>query len=131
MGWFSGTLKDQASRTLTYRRGNDEIEIAMTVGSKPIPQFSVLGSTPGALDPTQADPQNAVRSFSFDATDLNFGAGLVTPEEGDEILETIDGVVCVFRCMPPSTGQLAWGYRGQHRGPGARYIVHTQLVDTE
>lgn len=135
MDWLNGQFKSNASRLLTYRRANgiDQVQILMTVGSKPVPQFSVLGSTPGALDPTQADPKNAVRSFSFACADLDFSLneGQVTPEEGDDILEVIDGVTHVFRIMPPNAGQLAWGYRSQHRGEGARFIVHTQLVDTE
>ena len=89
MGWMNDQFKNNASRLLTYRRANgiDQVQILMTVGSKPVPQFSVLGSTPGALDPTQADPKNAVRSFSFACADLDFGLndGQVTPEEATKL----------------------------------------------
>ena len=44
---------------------------------------------------------------------------------------TINGILCVFDVMPPMTGMLAWDYRQQHRGAGARFIVHTQLTGME
>lgn len=129
--WLNTQLKAFAATTLTYRRGGDTVDIAMTIGGPKNPLLSLLGSQPGVLDLIQQNPENAVRSFQFDAADLRFEYGQVTPEAGDEILETIGGVVCVFEVMPPMTGQLAWDWIGPFRQEGARYMVHTQLTGTE
>ncbi len=135
LGWLNAQLKAKVSQLLTYRRGGisgQTLQIAMTIGGPKNPLYSILGSTPGAIDLLLANPANAIRSFAFDVADLDFGAGPVTPNEsGDQILETINGIVCVFAVMPPMSGQLAWDYQTQHRGAGARFIVHTQLTGTE
>lgn len=130
--WLNKNLKANAATLLTYRRGISVKAIAMTIGGPKHPLFSILGSTPNAIDMLLANPENAIRSFVFDAADLDFGAGPVLPEEsGDQVLETINGVICVFNVMPPMTGLLAWDYVNEYRGPGARLIVHTQLTGKE
>jgi hypothetical protein len=129
--WLNQQLKANASTNRTYRRGASTCRIAMTDGGPRTPLFSLLGATPGTMDTLQQTPENAVRSFAFDVQDLNFGAGPVTPDTGDEVLETINGAVHVFQVMPPTSGQLAWDWQTEFRGDGARYLVHTQLVGTE
>ena len=129
--WLNTKLAAYASTLLMYRRGEASIDIAMTIGGPKSPLFSLLGSVPGTLDLIQQNPENAVRSFAFDAADLDFGEGPVMPETGDQVLETIGGVVCVFEVMPPTTGQLAWDWIGPFRQDGARFLVHTQLTGTE
>lgn len=133
--WLNEQFEANAALILTYRRGGSggqSLQIPMTIGGEKNPLFSILGSTPGAIDFLLANPQNAIRSFSFDCLKLDFGSGPVTPQEsGDQVLETINGIICVFNVMPPMTGLLAWDYQQQHRGAGARFIVHTQLTGTE
>ncbi len=131
LSWLNSKLKSQVATPLVYRRGNDEVEIRMTIGGKPNPLFSILSSQPGAVDAILDNPANAIRSFVFDAADLDFGEGPVPPDDGDAVIETINGVICVFRLTPPATGQLAWDYVGHGRGSGSRIIVHTQLTGTE
>lgn len=131
MTWLNGQLKTKAAKQLTYRRGDDTLTIAMTIGGKPNPLFSVLSSQPGAIDALLDNPVNAIRSFVFDSADLDFGDGPVDPDDGDKVLETINGTLCVFTLTPPATGQLPWEYVGQRRGPGSRIVVHTQFTGTE
>lgn len=136
LAWLNRQLKAHASQLLTYRRGTGigalSARIAMTIGGPKNPLFSILGSTPGAIDLLLANPQNAVRPFSFAAADLDFGSGAVLPaESGDVVLETINGVVCVFAVMPPMNGLLAWEWQQVHRGAEARLLVYTQLTGTE
>lgn len=131
--WFSGQMKVHASKLLVYRRPSAaaSVTIAMTIGGPKHPLFSMLGMTPGLQDFSADNPENAVRSFIFACADLAFWNWTpVTPQDGDEVVETINEVNYLFTVMPPGDGKLAWDYVGQHRGPGSRFIVHTQLTWT-
>ena len=131
MSWLNQEIKGFASTVLTYQRPStsETAQIAMAIGGKQNPLYSLLGSQPGTLDLIQQTPENAVRSFSFDAGDLDFTTP--TPETGDQVLEVINGVSCVFQVMPPVSGKLAWEWQNEFRQSGARYLVHTQLVATQ
>lgn len=129
--WLNTQLKTNAATVRTYVRGAYSVSIAMTLGGPPNPLFSLLGSVPGSLDLIQNTPENAVRSFAFDAADLVLNGAAVVPEIGDQVIETINGVACVFTVMSPSTGALAWEWQGEFRQAGARYLVHTQLTGVQ
>ncbi len=129
--YLNQQMKANGATELTYRRDSQTVAIKMTIGEPKIPLFSVLGSVPGSLDPTQDNPINQVRGFTFEAADLDFGAGAVLPESGDEILETIGGVVNVFTVRNPNNGKLCWERSSDYRGEGARIIVRAELTGTE
>ena len=94
--YLNAQLNAYASTPFTYRRRSQgQLQIPMVVGGPKIPMFSLLGSVPGTLDLIQQNPENATRSFEFDASLLDFGVGPVPPEQGDEILEAINGVDAV------------------------------------
>ncbi len=126
-------IKDRASKTLTIRHPNGlSTEIAMKIGGAPNPLFSLLSSTPGNLDLLQENPANTVRTFSFDADDLDFGEGPIEPLAGMCVTEVINGVANVFTVMDPGGGKLAWGEETEYRDSGIRrYVIHTQLTGTE
>jgi hypothetical protein len=121
-------LKANAATTLTYRRGEYTVDIAMAIGGKDPAAFSLLGSVPGQLDLQQQNAANAVQSFSFEVADLIINGSATEPADGDEILWPDGSDDRVMTVMLPGDGRLSWDYQDKMR---TRFTVRTQLTDTE
>lgn len=88
--WLSKVRKDHASRTVTYKRGADEVELEATKGASPHSSKDQYGF--------------AYRVKSVDwlltAADLILDGSETTPQRGDIIEEVIDGTTFTYEVMP-------------------------------
>lgn len=90
--------RDLAGETVTYRRGDDEIEIVAVVGSHPEVTLDAKGV------------QVTVRQIDFviAVAAINFGSGATEPQAGDEIDRTVAGSTETYRVAANSDDR---GYR--------------------
>ncbi len=72
--------------------------------------------------PDGAEITSQVRSYTITAADL-----ALTPRSGDQIKETIGGVVKIFEVLPIDQGRCFKWVDGGER----RMLVHTKYVGTE
>lgn len=102
-------LAEHEAETLTIRNAaGASIAIPMVICGEKRPPLTVLGATPGTLDLQDANAANQVYSFSFEAAELNFGAGLVEPDDGMQILWPVGNTTYVCEIMPPNDGSKSW-----------------------
>lgn len=123
-------LKDHASQTYQYVRGDVTIPIAMVLETPQHSQFSLLGGSPSGLDMAQANPVNVDRDFSFEAADLVINGLIVTPAEGDQVqLTADDGTTYIYELMAPQSGQTMWKYMTGYQHDQARILIHTKFLE--
>ena len=117
-GWLDGMRAQHLSRTVTYQRSDDSVEVAATIGRT---VFEID-------DGSGAVVQWESRDFLIAAADLVIGDRPVTlPQPGDRISETQDGKVYVYEAMAPGK-EPCWRYSDPYR---RTLRVHTKQVGTE
>ncbi len=98
--------------SVTYVRGEGETELTAEVDL-----YDQRRSGPDGAETT-----SQVRGYTITATDLAF-----TPRVGDQIKETIGGVVKLFEVLPIDDGRcFKWVDAGERK-----MLVHTKYVGTE
>lgn len=55
------------------------------------------------------------RDYLIPASAYDFGDGPVEPAEHDTIAETVNGTACIFRVLPPQSGEPAWRWSDPER----------------
>lgn len=100
--WLAQQLKSHVSRSVTYRRGIDEVTLQATLGESEFPRESTEGLT----------TEDRTQDFLILASDLVLSAVTVTPEPGDQIELTGMGT---FEVTSPGGSEPAWRYSGPHR----------------
>jgi len=116
--WLGGMRRTYLSRTATYQRGDDSVEVVAAVGRT---VFEID-------DGSGAVVQWESRDFLIAAADLVIGDRPVTlPQPGDRISETQDGKVYVYEVMAPGK-EPCWRYSDPYR---RTLRVHTKQVGTE
>ena len=115
--WLEGQRIRHLSRPVTYARGEGSVDVRATVGRT---VFEVDDGT-GILE------QYESRDFIIRAADLVIDDVAVSPERGDRIRETQDGIVYVYEVMAP--GRLPHAKFSDRSRRTLR--IHTKLVDTE
>lgn len=114
--WISGRLKTHASKTVTYRRGIDEVELLASVGNT---EFEIETEDGADLERWQS------RDFLIAAADLVLAGQTVLPEKGDTIKETVGDATHVYEVMAP--GDVPhFRYSDAHR---VRLRIHTKQVE--
>lgn len=110
--WLPGMLQQAAGvGPVTYRRGAESITLEPWIGR------TLFGSNAH----NAARVEWGDRDYLIRVEELTLGE----PQEGDRLLETINGVECVFRVAPPNTGEPAWRWSDATR---AMYRLHVRQV---
>ncbi len=114
--WLAGQLKNHVSQTVTYWRCSKSVSVSATLGKTP---FDVYDGNTGISSRWEA------RDFIVDPADLVIDEETITPEVGDEIEETIDGVAFRYQVLAPMD-EPCWRYMDRHRNA---IRIHTKLVE--
>lgn len=96
--WLTTMLHDHASDTVTYRRGQQSIEVSAVIGGSPETQVDANGLI----------TQIRNRDFLVKKVALNFGSGPVAPQAGDRIEMTVGGSTETWQVQPTNGDR---GYR--------------------
>jgi len=115
--WLDEQRLKHLSRTVTYRRGEDFVEVRAAIGRT---VFEVDDSV-GVAERTES------RDFLIPASDLVLGEQATLPKRGDHIEETQDATVYVYEVMAPGQ-EPCWKYSDAYR---RTLRVHTKQVGTE
>ncbi len=114
--WLEQQRTRFASRTVSYRRGEESIQLPASIGKT---DFE-LDDGAGAVIRVQS------RDYLICAADLQLGDDLVLPQRGDRIIETdADGGSFEYEVMGPSADQPCWRYSDSYR---RTLRVHTKQV---
>ena len=117
VSWLDGVRQTHLSRTVTYQRGGDTVEVAATLGSTGYDVADEAGAT----------VQAKATDFIVSADALVLTSVQVTPQVGDRIRLSAGAKVLVFEV-------LDLGGAGHYRpcDPGGRMLrIHTKLIDEE
>ncbi len=115
--WLEEQRKKHCSTTVTYRRGEDSVEVNATIGRG---EFEVE-SDYGVIERTES------RDFLILAADLVLGGVAAMPQRGDRIREADDGKTYVYEVMAPGS-EPVWRYSDPYR---KTLRVHTKHVETD
>ena len=115
--WLEDQRTDFLSRTVTYQRDPDEVEVLATVGR-------TVFRIDGAYGLQQ---RHEARDYLFLAADLVLDAVVVLPVAGDRIREVQGAVAYTYEVMAPG-GEPPWRYSDLYR---KTLRVHTKQVKQE
>jgi hypothetical protein len=110
--WLAAQLKASASKTVTFVRGNNAVEVEATIGSS---AFEAANQS-GVVERWES------RDFIVSADDLPFG----DPAHGDKIVETINGISVTYSVATPR-GVPLWHYADAYR---VSVRVHTTQAES-
>ena len=113
--WLDGVRTAHLSRTVTYQRGGESVEIAATLGATSLEVSDEAGAT---VRTRQTD-------FIVSAGALVLGGAAVTPQVGDRILVPSGGKVLIFEVLA-----LPGGEHFRPADPaGTALRVHAKQID--
>ena len=116
--WLDGKRHSFLTRTVTYQRGENTVELQATVGQT---VFRIDDGYGGWVRVTQRD-------YLIRAADLVIDGQITLPIRGDRIRETQDDKVFVHEVMGPGGNEPDWRFSG----PCRRTLrIHTKHVATE
>lgn len=115
--WLDGMRQSHLSRTVTYQRGGDSVEIAATLGS----------TTYEVADEAGATVQTKATDFIVSAAALVLGGSATKPRVGDRIRVDGGDKVLIFEV-------LDLGEAGHYRPSdphGQTLRIHAKQIDEE
>ena len=115
--WLGGMRRTYLSRTATYQRGDDSVEVVAAVGRT---VFEID-------DGSGAVVQWESRDFLIAAVDLVMAGEIVEPLPGDQIKEAAGGKVLVYEVMGPGK-ERCWRWSDPYR---RTLRVHAKQIDEE
>jgi len=115
--WLEDQRHQHLTRSVTYRRAGDEVELAATIGRTVFEQDDHAGGL------TRIES----RDFLIRATDLVLAAETTLPQSGDRIHESDAIATHIYEVMAPGT-EPPWRYSDVNR---ATLRIHTKQVATE
>ena len=115
--WLAGMLKQHASRSVTYVRGAESVELSATLGQTTYEVADEFGTTVEAK----------AMDFLVSAVDLVLAGAVALPEPGDQVRVTVGDEVHVFEVMDLG-GAGHWRPSDPY---GHTLRIHTKLVGTE
>jgi len=118
LDWLEEQRKAHLSRTVTYRRGTNSVEVAATVGETVFRLTEDYG----------AQVRVVRRDYLVAADDLVLSGQRLLPEAGDRIEETDGDKVFIYEVMGPGGGEPDWRYSDPYR---RTLRIHTKHVATE
>ncbi len=114
LGWLADQQRQHMSRTVTYLRGLDTVEIDAIKGRSDTLETNEMGVTYRI----QAD------DWLIRPEVLVIGGQTILPKAGDRIRESIGGRTYLYEVLP-GNGAPAYERRDDHR-----FRIHTKLVST-
>lgn len=115
--WLEDQRTEHASRTVTYERGVDTVDVSASIGRT---IFEVDNGF-GIVERTEA------RDFLVLTDDLVLAGARTLPERGDRVRETQGTTVFVYEVMAPGK-EPHWRYSDPYR---KTLRIHTKHVATE
>jgi len=115
--WLEDQRTRHLTRTVTYLRGNDSVNVAATIGRTEFEQADEYG----VVHRTES------RDFLITAADLVLADKPVLPQAGDRIRETAGEQVFVYEIMAPG-GEPPFRYSDPYR---RALRIHTKFVGME
>ena len=119
--WLADQRRAFMSRTVTYERGTDLVELPATVGQT---DFSLTDDYGAAI-------RYVSRNFLIAVSDLVINGSMTEPKRGDRIRETVGDVTYVHEVMGPSASggsEQDWRYSDPQR---TTFRVYTKQIDQE
>jgi len=114
--WLQSQRKQFMSHPVTYTRGLYSVNVSATVGQT----IFRLSDDYGAAIRTVS------RDYLITAGDLVLNGSSVTPEQGDEIVEIIDGKMVTHEVMGPGGDEPDWRYSDADQ---LTFRIHTKEVN--
>jgi hypothetical protein len=114
--WLDGMRQAHLSRPVTYRRGEDSIEVAATVGKT----VFEIDDGYGAIERFES------RDFLITAADLALNGEPFEPQPGDLIAETASDKTLVYEVLAPGK-EPCWRWSDPHR---RTMRIHAKQVDS-
>ena len=115
--WLDQQRSRHLTRTVTYLRGGDSVDLPATIGQTTFEQADEYG----VIRRTQS------RDYLISAADLVLGGAQEQPRAGDRIRETSGAQVFLYEVMAPG-GEPPWRYSDPHR---KTLRIHTKFVGME
>lgn len=115
--WLEGKRKKFATIDVTYRRGEDSVEVKATVGRTTFEQDNADGII----------LRNEARDYLITAADLILDGDTVLPAIGDRIEETSGDITFIYEVLPIGS-QQCWRYSDEYR---LTLRIHTKLIARE
>lgn len=117
MARMRARMKAFAGTAVTYRRGDDSVELTATVGKTIARVDRGYGAT----------IRMELRDYLVEAEDLVLGGAAVEPAAGDRIEETdADGTIWSYEVSKPDSTEREWRWHGRDR---RTYRIHTKLLE--
>lgn len=114
--WLTRMRKQYAGRTIVYHRG----DLSDTIDG------ATKGKTAGELQTEHGMTLAAdISDWIIPVNDLVLNGQKIEPEEGDQIVETLNGTEVVWEVASPGEPEPAWKYEDQYR---QAYRIHTKQV---
>lgn len=115
--WLEDQRTRHMSRTVTYLRGGDGVDLPATIGRTEFEQADEYG----VIHRTQA------RDFLVLAADLVLGGVPTLPQAGDRIRESVGDQIFLYEVMAPG-GEPPWRYSDPYR---TALRIHTKFIGME
>ncbi len=115
--WLDDQRHTHLTQLVSYQRGVDVVELAVTIGRTEFEQADEYG----VLHRIES------RDYILRTADLVLAGETVLPKAGDQIRETDGAVTHVYEVMAPS-GEPPWRYSDPYR---VALRIHTKHVKTE
>lgn len=115
VNWLNNMLADHAATTIVYRRGGHSVTLPATAGM----------TSQETMTPDGAMVAVRRHDWTFPAADLVINGQLITPQRGDRITVTRNGVTEVYEVQPDA----ATGEPSRVDATGLRLRVHTKRID--
>ncbi len=115
--WLEDQRTRHLSRTVTYLRSGDSVDLAATIGRTVFEQADDYG----VVHRTES------REFLVLATDLVLGGKVALPQAGDRIREIAGDQIFIYEVMAPG-GEPPFRYSDPYR---KTLRIHTKHVDME
>ncbi|MBP9035628.1 MAG: hypothetical protein KBG29_17180 [Pseudomonadales bacterium] len=115
--WLDQQRSRHLTRTVTYLRGGDSVELAATIGQTTFEQADEYG----VIRRTQS------RDYLISAADLVLAGVPEQPRAGDRIRETAGEQIFLYEVMAPG-GEPPWRFSDPQRNT---LRIHTKFVGME
>jgi hypothetical protein len=115
--WLEEQRRAHMTRTVTYQRGQQSVEVAATVGKT---VFRVDNGY-GLLE------RHETRDYLVSANDLVLDGQTVLPKAGDRVIEAEAKMIFTYEVMAPGN-EPVWRYSDPYR---KTLRIHTKLVHAE
>lgn len=115
--WLQDQRHNHATRTVTYERGVDTVDLSATIGRT----IFEIDNGHGLLERIES------RDYLVLAVDLVLSGSPVLPQRGDRIRETQAGTTYVYEVMAPGK-EPHWRWSDPYR---KTLRIHTKQIDVE